>query len=60
MYPLQFCSADAECAPWAAAQGTALRAVKVLSSRQILPAALIISLQTATDQSSLTAAAAVT
>ena len=37
MYLLQKIPADAECAPRAAARGTALRAIKVLTSCQILP-----------------------
>jgi hypothetical protein len=40
MYLIPKNSADAECAPRAAAWGTALRAVKVLTSRQILPESL--------------------
>jgi len=36
-YLSQKIAADAECAPWAAARDTAPRAVKLLTSCQILP-----------------------
>jgi len=41
MYLLQKNPADAECVPRAAARGTVLRAVKVLTACQILPEPLV-------------------
>jgi len=53
MYLPQKKSADAKCAPWATARGTALRAVKVLSPDQILPEPLQHSQELFVDKDTL-------